>query len=118
MTRVIALILAMAGLAGRECEGSKMDEQLCPPWEMTSDETVVTNSARFNVCNQVLREMAASAKGKITERGYSVSKHWGLVVRARVVAELGTVSNTSFMICWSKSGSGVEIAVMPEPLRP
>ena len=95
-----------------------MNEQLFPQWETASDETSVTNSARFNVCNQVLTGMASSLDGKILERRYSVSKRWGLVVRARTEVEHDGQSSTTFMTCWSKPGSGVEIAVMGERFRP
>ena len=91
-----------------------MDSFPHPPWNAVSGETSASDLTEFSQCEQAVSAFSSQAKGKITERRYSVSKQWGKVLRAKVEFAHGNLAGTALVTSWSDSGSGVKIAVEVE----
>jgi hypothetical protein len=88
-----------------------MDSFPHPLWNAGADETSVSDPTTFSECEQAVEAFASRAKGKITERRYSVSNKWGRVLRAKVGFGHGNYAATTLVTCWSGTGPGVQMAV-------
>jgi hypothetical protein len=85
-----------------------------PPWSAAAEEKTVSDHAPFAVCEHLISTVVSKSNGKIKEQNYSVSETWGDVLRTKVTQTGDGSSFTADIICWSKPGSGAQIAVKIE----
>jgi len=85
-----------------------------PPWSAAAEEKAVSDRAHFAVCEQAISAFVSKSDGKVKSQSYSVSETWGDVLRTKVTQNDDGSSFTTDIICWSKPGSGAQIAVKVE----
>jgi len=80
---LIAIVWASQLLG--DCEGKMMDDLPFAPSRPTADEQAVSDHAGFQDCETVMAIFADRAGAGLEDRTYTVSKHWGKVLRARAI---------------------------------
>lgn len=95
-----------------------MDNFPHPPWDVTSNETTLSDPATFRDCEQALDLFASHGGGTIVERRYSLSKQWGRVMRAKVNFAASGLAGTLHTVAWCGAGAGVQVAIEVEGCGP
>jgi len=86
----------------------KIDNYSTPSRTPTPDEITSPNSARFSACDQVISWLSNRTGGRILDKTYSISEHWGTIIRAKVAFGRGGSHGSASLTCWSGSGSDVQ----------
>src|SRR5580704_7162002 len=111
---ILALALWTSSLTSNRYEAERMSEQYFPPWRTTTEETSVPAGPMFSACERALEAFAASTGDKVADRQYSLNKHWGYILRARLVSEVAGSPVTTLLNCWSQSGANAHMAATVE----
>lgn len=90
-----------------------MDNPQFPPWTPDRSETVVSDQAAFQGCDDVINLFASKSNATATNRVYAESKQWGDVARARVVNPSNTNASATLITCWN-AGDGLQFVIQAE----
>jgi hypothetical protein len=87
-----------------------LDQLSGPSWHPSHSDTAVAESSAFDACKSFLDAVSSEKRDEVTERGFSHSRRWGYVPRAKIVTTIDGSHFTTLFTCWGDQTTGVQVS--------